>query len=205
MFLLHPENERAYELLTQFYLGDSLLVTSYQDKVTLPSGRWFNWWDGTVTEGHWDEQQPHVPANRGGHLIVREGALIPLGPVQQYVGQRPLEEVRWLVFPGPQPTSFTLYQDDGDSPEHRNGAYARCTLFCTPTQDGFELTWSKIDGGEPQRISQLRHRFEIVGETSELQAEADGQGFNVVRDDTRPSSVTTSVVTGTTVRVRRNS
>jgi alpha-glucosidase (family GH31 glycosyl hydrolase) len=204
MFLLHPENTQLYELLTQYYLGDSLLVTCYQDSVALPEGRWFNWWDGCILEGDWSEQQPHVPLNRGGHLLVREGAFIPLGPVQQYVGQKPLEEVRWLVFPGPQPTSFTLYLDDGDSLQHRNGAYASCTLFCTPTQDGFELTWSEIQGQEPQRISQLRHRLEIVGEDSTLQVEADGKEIRAERNEARPSFVTASVVTGTRVRVRRS-
>jgi alpha-glucosidase (family GH31 glycosyl hydrolase) len=201
MFLLHPENPRAYELLTQYYLGDSLLVTCYQDSITLPEGHWFNWWDGTILEGNWDEQQPHVPVNRGGHLLVREGALIPLGPVQQYVGQKPLEEVCWLVFPGSQPTEFTLYIDDGDSLGHRNGAYASCTLFCTPTDDGFELSWSNIEGGEPERISQLRHRFEIVGPSSSTLLEAAGEELTIERDETRSSCITSAVSTGTTVRL----
>jgi len=205
MFLLHPENTRAYELLTQFYLGDSLLVTCYQDEVTLPEGRWLNWWDNSVHEGHWDEQRLHVPANRGGHLLVREGAIIPTGPVQQHVGQKPLEEVRWLLFPGSQPTSFTLYLDDGDSLEHRSGAYASCTLFCTPTQDGFELHWGGIEGGEPQRIAHLKHRFEILDENSAPQSEAWGRQLQVERDEARLSWVTDAVETGTPVVVRRKS
>jgi alpha-glucosidase (family GH31 glycosyl hydrolase) len=204
MFLLHPETPRAYELLTQFYLGDGLLVTSYQDTVTLPEGRWFNWWDGSILEGDWSEQQPHVPANRGGHLLVREGALIPLGPVQQYVGQKPLEEVRWIVFPGPQSTSFTLYSDDGDSLGHRSGAYASCTLFYTPTEDGFELSWSEIDGGEPERIAQLQHRFEILGEEISLHVEAGGQEVTIGRGETRPSWITNAVPAGTRLLIKRN-
>jgi alpha-glucosidase (family GH31 glycosyl hydrolase) len=201
MFLLHPETERAYELLTQYYLGDGLLVTCYQDSVTVPEGRWYNWWDGTVIDGGWEEQQPHVPANRGGHLLVREGALIPLGPIQQYVEQKPLEEVRWLIFSGSQPTSFTLYTDDGDSLEHRRGAYAACTLLCTPIDGGFELSWSEIEGGEPERISRLQHRFEFLGERSPLRIEADDQELGIEQDEVRPTWVTDSVATGTKVRI----
>jgi alpha-glucosidase (family GH31 glycosyl hydrolase) len=133
--------------------------------------------------------------------LVREGALIPLGPIQQYVEQKPLEEVRWLVFSGSQPTSFTLYTDDGDGLEHRRGAYAACTLLCTPINGGFELSWSEIEGGEPERISRLQHRFEFLGERSPLRIEADDQELGIEQDEVRPTWVTDSVATGTKVRI----
>ena len=137
----------------------------YGRKVTLPAGKWFDYWNNRVVRGSWKSVAHDFPRNRGGHLFVREGGIVPLGPVRQYTAEENPDTITWQLFPGTEPSEFTLYTDDGDSLEHRNGAYAAVTLFCNPTDSGLTIRWGKIEGREPKRIERLAHHFEILGRT----------------------------------------
>ncbi len=201
--LVHPENRKSYDLLNQYYIGDGILATCYQDHVVLPEGRWFDWWNNNILTGKWDEHRPSIPENRGGHLLVAEGAMIPTGPEMRHVGEKPVDEITWLIFPGSKPESFTLYCDDGDSLLYRDGAYASVTLNCVPRKDGFTLKWDKIEGGEPLRISQLHHRFEILGAGKGLKAEAEGKSVPVEYDAAKNRCLIGPIKTGTEVNISK--
>jgi alpha-glucosidase len=60
---------------------------------------------------------------------VRGGAIIPLGPVEQYDGERPLDEVTLLVYPEGE-ASFKLYEDDGRSNAYRDGGWVETRFDC---------------------------------------------------------------------------
>ncbi len=166
MMLAYPDAAQAYDLRRQFLLGDSLLVNVYGRNVTLPAGEWFDYWNNTVVRGKWKSVRHDFPRNRGGHLFVREGGIVPLGPVRQYTSEGAPETITWQIFPGAEPSEFTLYTDDGDSLEYRNGAYAAVTLFCKPSMNGLRIEWGKIEGREPKRIERMTHAFEILGHRS---------------------------------------
>ena len=55
-------------------------------------------------------------------LYVKAGAIIPMQPVMQFVGERPIEQLRLKVWSGD--GEFTLYEDDGESFEFQSGAWA---------------------------------------------------------------------------------
>lgn len=173
MCLLYPQISKSYEIMNQFFLGDYLLVTSYQDYVILPDGQWFDWWNNNVISGNWNKITLQVPENKGGHLLIREGALIPLAPEMKFVGEKNIDELTWLIFPSNKEQEFTLYCDDGESLQFREGAYASVTLHFIPRKNGFTLKWGKINGKEPWRISQLRHRFEILAISEGLSVESE--------------------------------
>ena len=198
--LVHPEVDAAYTQLKQFYLGDALLVSVYQDEVVLPAGRWFDMWNSTVVEGAWKPLALPLPENRGGHLLLREGALIPTVPAQQYVGQQAWETVNWLIFPGATPTSFSLYLDDGDSLDYQTGNYAAVTLTCTPTDDGCELTWGAITGNQPERLTRLRHTFTLLGSTSLTATREDGAPLPLTASADPNGFTTGPLATGEGVR-----
>ena len=62
-------------------------------------------------------------------LLVRGGAILPLGPVVQHTGERPLDEVTLQIYP--EGTSrFELYEDDGRSNAYRRGQYALTPIVC---------------------------------------------------------------------------
>lgn len=124
-----PDDPKTYELSDQVLLGPALMAAPVyrpgveQRAVYLPPGTWYDWWSGQVYEGAKTilasaplECMP---------MYVRSGAIIPLAPVMQYSDERPLDELTLRVYPGT--GEFTLYEDDGESFEHRAGGWATTT------------------------------------------------------------------------------
>ena len=68
-------------------------------------------------------------------LFIRDGAIIPLISVMQYVEELPVNEMRLLIAPGT--GEFTLYEDDGNTFAYRDGE------SCT-TQYKVDLEGNKV-------------------------------------------------------------
>jgi alpha-glucosidase len=100
--------------------------------VYLPRGGWYDFWTGERYEGPAgvavDAPLDRLP------LLVRAGAIIPLGPVMQHTGERPLDEITLLVYPEGV-SRFELYEDDGRSNEYRRGQYAQTAFECVGGPD----------------------------------------------------------------------
>ncbi len=90
------DDPNVRDLADEYLLGDALLVAPVctpEDarRVYLPAGTWTDWWTGErIAGGRWLEAA--VPLDRL-PLYLREGALVPLGPERQYVGERPVDRV----------------------------------------------------------------------------------------------------------------
>lgn len=158
MSLVHPEDPACDERLQQYYLGDGLLVGAFTDTVYLPAGNWYCWWTGTRYEGG-REQQCALPAGRGGPLLVRGGAIVPLWPDRQYVGQRPIDVVYLHVWPGGN-AEFTLCEDDGVSLAHDRGEVARTAIATRQDEGTFTVTVSPTAGSYAGMPAD--RRFELV-------------------------------------------
>lgn len=128
MPLVAPDDPRSDELLLQYMLGDAFLTCAFTDTLHLPAGKWVDYWTGAEHEGPCDLQYT-PPADRGGPLFVKAGAIIPQWPEVDYVGQRPIETLALEVFPGGT-SEFTLYEDDGLTNAHLQGAVATTTIGC---------------------------------------------------------------------------
>jgi alpha-glucosidase len=108
------------------------------------------------------------------HLRVREGAIVPLGPVVQHVDERPLEEVTLVVnLDAVGRARGTLYEDDGEGYGYERGEY-RLTSFEAAVEDGVLRLRERHEGawtpppGRRYAIEVLRderlpaHRFSRV-------------------------------------------
>ena len=94
----------------QFMFGDSLMVcppytADGRRRIYFPalrhgegnSGVWTDWWTGkTFAGGRWMEWESPLETMP---LFLREGAIVPMGPVMNYVGEKPLDEVELIVTP----------------------------------------------------------------------------------------------------------
>jgi hypothetical protein len=80
-------------------------------------------------------------------LFVRAGAIIPLGPVLQYDGERPVEEVTALIYPTGT-SSFTLYEDDGASRRYLDGANAETKITYAAEAGGLTCRIAAVSGDE---------------------------------------------------------
>ncbi|MDD2710418.1 MAG: glycoside hydrolase family 31 protein [Verrucomicrobiae bacterium] len=128
MPLVAPEDPRSDELLCQYMLGDAFLTCAFARTIHLPKGKWVDYWTGETFEGPVDLPCKY-PSDRGGPLFVRGGAIIPTWPDMQYVGQVPIDEIGLDVYPDGE-SSFTLYEDDGVTPEYLQGKLAATSISC---------------------------------------------------------------------------
>ncbi|MGD1101520.1 MAG: DUF5110 domain-containing protein [Terriglobia bacterium] len=145
MVLEYQDDPQAQQVQSQFLLGDWLLVgsarptlvsgsessqmgvgeqvTDTHAKVYLPEGKWYDFWTGRrlTSKGEWHTAE--WPSYAGGPLLVRGGAIIPMGPVTAYVDQEPLEVLRLDIYPAGE-SQYALYEDDGRTYEYQKGAFA---------------------------------------------------------------------------------
>lgn len=93
-------------------------------RVYLPAGKWIDYWMGHEVhretagwvEGSW-------PKYMGGMIWVKAGAIIPMGQVKNYEGEKKDEIVVLDAFPDGT-SSYQLYEDDGLSYHYEKGEYA---------------------------------------------------------------------------------
>ena len=142
--LMYPDDDRAYSVLHEFMLGDELLVTTFERDIYLPEGDWTDYWTGVHYHGPC-EMAYDPPDNRGGGLFVRPGAILPLWPLMQYVGQKPVDEITLDIYPGSDAT-FTLYEDDGATYDYEGGAVATTQFALTQAAAGLRVTASERQG-----------------------------------------------------------
>ncbi|UCH24722.1 MAG: DUF5110 domain-containing protein [Trueperaceae bacterium] len=110
----------------EFLFGPSLLVApvttlgASSREVYLPEGLWYDFWEPTQTfRGPTTLTEVAAPLGRV-PLFVRGGAVIPMGPEMNYVGEQPLDPLELHIYPD-QTARGLLYEDDGVSPE---GSYS---------------------------------------------------------------------------------
>ena len=129
----------------EFLFGDHLLVAPVvregQDarEVYLPRGTWYRYPTDERYEGgrRVTASAPRVNAwgrddslfVRGVPLFVEAGAVIPMGPAMQYVGERPADTLDLEVYDGGSAVS-ELYEDEGEGYGYARGA-SRLTTFTT--------------------------------------------------------------------------
>ena len=128
MPLVAPDDPACADLLTQYMLGDALLTSAFTDRIVLPAGRWIDYWTGAEYEGPLDFT-PEIPADRGGPLFVRAGAIIPTAPDMDFVGQVPMDVLGLEIFPSAS-GAFTLYEDDGTTFAYLDGRVATTEISC---------------------------------------------------------------------------
>ncbi len=133
LVLNYPDDPRTWTLGHEFLWGDDLLVAPVTREgatawpVYLPEGRWYDFWTGARHDGPGGVTLP-APLERL-PLLVRGGAIIPMGPVVQHTGERPLDEVTLLVYPEGR-SRFELYEDDGRTNAYRQGRHAITAIEC---------------------------------------------------------------------------
>jgi alpha-glucosidase len=126
----------------EFMLGPWLLVAPLlgpedSREVVFPSGEWTEWSGAQVYRGP-AKVQVQAPAGDI-PVFIREGAILPMGPIRQYTGEVSLDPLTIRVHPG-RPSSFILYEDDGESPADDRLAFATTPVECSRIADVIAVT-----------------------------------------------------------------
>ena len=173
-----PNDPQTYPLYDQVLLGPSLMAAPiYRPGVEcravyLPEGIWYDWWSNAAYTGP-TQILAHAPLERM-PLYVRAGAIIPLAPVMQHTGERPMDELTLRIWPGN--GEFTLYEDDGNSFEYQTGAFSSTTYRVR--QDGQQVV-VEIEARQGSWTPPIREVIvEVVG-VGEQRFPDDGTARNV--------------------------
>ena len=144
MCMVYPEDPAWDTNLGQYMLGDFLLVSAFSKEVRLPEGTWIDFWSGKPAHGP-ATLPVEITPTQGGALMVKSGAIIPTWPARDHVEKGWSPEVGLLVYPAARST-FTLYEDDGESLGYRKGQFARTRLTCETAGKTVKLTVGAREG-----------------------------------------------------------
>lgn len=137
MPLAFPDDRKVDNMIYQFIFGENLLVGVFSDSIYLPKGNWINYWNGEKQTGG-KTIHSEVPANRGGLLFIKAGAIIPCQKPMQYIGEHLVDTLIVKVYPEKR-SSFILWEDDGKSFDYEKGEIAKTSFECNDTDKVTEL------------------------------------------------------------------
>jgi alpha-glucosidase (family GH31 glycosyl hydrolase) len=126
LWLHFPDDPKAVECGDQYLWGRSVLVAPVVEKgattrrVYLPRSTWYDFWSGERLAGGREITRPVDLETMP--LFVREGSILPLGPVKQFSAEKVDEPLSISIYPGAD-ASFLLYEDDGTSFDYRRGEW----------------------------------------------------------------------------------
>lgn len=138
MPLAFPGDEQVKDIVEQYLFGPNLMVQSYSDRVVFPAGRWVDLWTGETYEGG-TAIRYCPPANRGGGLFVRKGAIIPTWEERDYVSQKNDETITLEIWPEGE-SSYTLREDDGASLDYLTRQSCQTEILCAEAPDQVQVT-----------------------------------------------------------------
>ena len=135
---LHYEKEEAArEINDEFLAGENLLAAPVVNQgerarmVYLPEGVWYDYYTGQRLEGPVRIIRD-VPLDTC-PLYGKAGAILPVWPQQNYVGEKDTDRTLLLkIFPGD--GTWEHFQDDGESFAYREGGYNQ--YHCSLTKNG---------------------------------------------------------------------
>ena len=128
LVLYDQEDVQTHFRTDEFIFGKQILVCPVQEpnakgrRMYIPRGKWYNYWNNEIVEGgkeKWvDADLDSMP------LFVKEGAIIPKYPVQQYVGELEIKELLLEVYYKLGEERSLIYEDAQDGYDYKKGQYS---------------------------------------------------------------------------------
>ncbi len=135
LVLFDQEDHQTYYRTDEFLFGNHILVCPILEanakgrRMYIPRGKWYNYWTHDIVNGgkeQWvDADIDSIP------LFIKEGAIIPKYPVQQYVGEKEFDEVELEVYYKEGKENSTLYEDAHEGYDYKKGRYSSRTFKLT--------------------------------------------------------------------------
>ncbi len=162
VFMAEPDNPDIRHIDDSYLLGDALLVAPVLEEgavsrtVYIPAGEWYDFYTNEVLAGG-QEVEVFAPLERL-PLFVRAGTALPLWPVMQYVGEKPVDTLLLRCYPGAHET--VLYEDQGEGMDYQQGNY-RWVYITTGWKDNTFVIERRVAGRYAPVYSAIK--LEIVG------------------------------------------
>lgn len=191
LFYYFPQITNERDGSEQKMIGDSLMVVlncEYGDEklaFVLPEDTWFEWYHDTRIDAPAAMLGRHPPRSDGLltlPLYARAGAIIPMMYVDDQtmnaVGMRKdgsrRDELILRVFAGGE-SSFTLYEDDGETTAYQHGEVRTTKISQETTADGVTVS---VDGSKGEFEGAPNKRANIVRLTTDGRPQCSGVTLN---------------------------
>jgi alpha-glucosidase len=159
LFWHYQNDPTAASTGDQFMLGPFVLVApilrqaGQTRSVYLPVGRWIDFWSGLEFGGG-----QHILAHVDLSYIpvyIRAGSIIPMCPVQQYIGEKKVDVITLHIWPG-RDAELSWYEDDGLTNDYiENNHHQRRIEYVEMTKGGI-LRFSPAEGSFQSEIQSWR-------------------------------------------------
>ena len=126
------EDIQTHYRTDEFLFGNQILVCPILEpnalgrRMYLPAGNWYNYWTNEIIEGKkelWVKTDyDQIP------IFIKEGAVIPKYPVQQYVGELQFDEITLDIYYKLGKEKSKLYEDAQDGYDYNKGRYSLSTF-----------------------------------------------------------------------------
>jgi len=149
----YPDDPHFTNCVDAWMFGDYLLVAPVVEQgqtvkdIYLPAGEWIDYFRGDRLQGGRVIRYPldatswlDIP------LFVKKGAIIPSMEVQNYVGERPVNNVSLDVFPDFSPSTFVYYDDDGATYDYEKGSFFKQEIRTWADANGTSLVLGSRTG-----------------------------------------------------------
>ncbi len=179
LVLYDQDDQQTHYRTDEFIYGDKILVCPINEpnakgrRMYIPRGKWYNMWTDELVEGgreFWvDADLDSMP------IFIKEGAVIPKYPVQQYVGEKVIEEVTLDVYYTTDKEDSFFFDDAHDGFDYIKGRYNLSTFKLRSKKDeliikqhkkgSFKPSYSKFKvvlHGLPFEIGQIEIDKEIM-------------------------------------------
>lgn len=174
----------------EFVFGNQILVCPILEpnaqgrRMYLPKGNWYNFWTNELIEGKkelWIKTSfEEIP------IFIKEGAIIPKYPVQQYVGELQFDELILDVYYKLGKEKSTVYEDAQDGYDYNKGRFSLRTftlngkekelIIQQHTEGTFETQYSKFKinlKGLPFKVKKIELDNEKIA-LDQVQLNGDG-------------------------------
>jgi len=128
LVIFDQEDTQTHYRTDEFVFGKQILVCPIQEpnakgrRMYIPRGNWYNLWTNELVEGG---KEKWVDANIDSMpIFVKEGAIIPKYPIQQYVGEKEINELTLDVYYKVGKEDSELYDDANDGYDYTKGRYS---------------------------------------------------------------------------------
>lgn len=150
LLLAFQDDPTVHRIDDEFLCGDALLVAPVLEegvtarRVYLPRGVWWDFWTDVRYDGP-ALVEVEAPLERI-PLFVQAGAVLPMAPEMEYVGQKPWDPLTLHAYPGAEGMAVSyLYEDDGETIAYRQGAYLLHRFALSERTGTLELNW-EVEG-----------------------------------------------------------
>ena len=180
LWLQYPEEQAAVARGDEYLWGGDILVAPVVEqgatsrRLYLPRGTWYDFWTNDRIEGLREYDHPVDLAVMP--LFVRAGAVVPLGPVRQYVSEPIDAPLTIQVYPGAD-GAFALYEDDGTTFGYQRGDWMGLELRWTDRQRRLSLRLA--DRSQMRTPAERRLRVQLVGASAARDVSFSGKPIEV--------------------------